>query len=130
MMHAALRIVAPFALAALAACASEMADLGPLKTRQTAYGPVLTDANGMTLYTVTSDAPGASNCVSRCATAWPPLFAGSDARPSGRLSLVTRPDGARQYAWDGWPLYLWSKDLSPGDVAGHNYGDVWKVAKP
>jgi predicted lipoprotein with Yx(FWY)xxD motif len=129
-MHAFSRIVAPLALGALAACASDAADLGPLKTRQTAYGSVLTDAKGMTLYTVASDEPGVSNCVSRCAASWPPLLAGSDAKPSGRLSIVARPDGSRQYAWDGWPLYLWSQDQSPGDVAGHNYGDVWKVARP
>jgi predicted lipoprotein with Yx(FWY)xxD motif len=130
MPNVTLRLAAPLALAALAACASETQDLGPLKTRETAYGAVLADARGMTLYTTERDRPGISSCVAACAQAWPPLLAGADAKPAGRLTLVARADGGRQWAWDGRPLYLWSKDLSPGDVAGHNYGDVWRVARP
>lgn len=129
-MNAMFRLAAPLALAALAACASETQDIGPLKTRETAYGTVLADPRGMTLYTASSDATGVSNCVDACAKAWPPLLAGADAKPTRRLTLVARADGGRQWAWDGQPLYLWSKDLSPGDVAGHNYREVWRVARP
>lgn len=124
------RGLAGLALLALAGCAAETQDLGPLKTRQTAYGRVLTDARGMTLYVSEADAPGVSACVGRCAKAWPPLLAGAEAKPKGRLSIVQRPDGTRQWAWDNQPLYLWSQDESPGDVAGHNYAEVWRVARP
>jgi predicted lipoprotein with Yx(FWY)xxD motif len=130
MMNATLRVVTLMALAGLAGCASETQDLGPLKTRETAYGTVLADPRGMTLYTAASDRIGVSNCLKACAQAWPPLLAGADAKPKGRLTLVARDDGGRQWAWEGRPLYRWSKDLSPGDVAGHNYGDVWRVARP
>lgn len=129
-MNATLRVATLMALAGLAGCASETQDLGPLKTRETAYGTVLADPRGMTLYTAASDRIGVSNCVKACAQAWPPLLAGADAKPKGRLTLVARDDGGRQWAWEGRPLYRWSKDLSPGDVAGHNYGDVWRVARP
>lgn len=124
------RALAYMALLALAGCAAEAQDLGPLKTRETAYGRVLTDSRGMTLYVAETDVSGVSACVGRCAQAWPPLLAGADAAPKGRLSIVERADGARQWAWDGRPLYLWSKDESPGDVAGHNYAEVWRVARP
>ena len=124
------RLGAPLMLAALAACASDAQDIGPLKTRETAYGTVLADARGMTLYTAASDGEGVSRCVQACAQAWPPLLAGTDAKPNGRLTLVARDDGGRQWAWNGRPLYLWSRDQSPGDVAGHNHGDVWRVARP
>jgi predicted lipoprotein with Yx(FWY)xxD motif len=130
MTRETLRLTAALALAALAACASETQDLGPLKTRETAYGRVLADPRGMTLYTTENDRSGIPTCLGGCAKAWPPLLAGADAKPAGRLTLVARADGGRQWAWDGHPLYLWGQDLSPGDVAGHNHGDVWRVARP
>ena len=42
---------------------------------QTAMGPVLADAKGMTLYTFDKDADGKSNCNGKCAENWPPLKA-------------------------------------------------------
>ena len=44
-----------------------------------------TDAKGMTLYTFDKDAGGKSACNGPCATNWPPLMAGADAKAIGRL---------------------------------------------
>ncbi|MBM2810809.1 MAG: hypothetical protein HW416_1568 [Chloroflexi bacterium] len=38
------------------------------------YGQILTDADGKTLYTLSSDGLDASNCSEACAAAWPPLL--------------------------------------------------------
>ncbi|MGA8055715.1 MAG: hypothetical protein WCA12_17975 [Burkholderiales bacterium] len=93
---------------------------------------VLTNAAGMTLYTFDKDAAGSgkSTCNGPCAANWPPLMAAGDAKASGDYSIVTRDDGAKQWAYKGMPLYLWVKDTKPGDKTGDGFNSVWRVAKP
>jgi predicted lipoprotein with Yx(FWY)xxD motif len=103
----------------------------PASATQTALGPVLADAQGMTLYTFTRDMTGYSNCNDQCAVAWPPLLAGADAAASGDWSIIVRDDGRRQWAYKGQALYHWSKDAKAGDTTGDGAaGGKWHVAKP
>jgi predicted lipoprotein with Yx(FWY)xxD motif len=44
--------------------------------------------------------------------------------------IVTRDDGARQWACRGRPLYLRARDAKPGDKTGDGFNSVWHVAKP
>ena len=44
--------------------------------------------------------------------------------------IVTRDDGASQWAYKGPPLYLWTRDAKPGDRTGDGFNSVWHVAKP
>ncbi len=93
---------------------------------------MLVGANGMTLYTFDKDAAGSgkSVCNGPCATNWPPLAAAADAAPAGDYSVITRDDGAKQWAQKGKPLYYWAKDQKPGDKTGDGFNGVWKVATP
>ncbi len=102
----------------------------PAHPAQTAIGPVLADARGMTVYTFDKDAPGMSNCNGPCAQKWPPLMAGPGAQPAGSWSVVTRADGSLMWAYAGKPLYTWIKDTKPGDTTGDGVGKVWHVARP
>jgi len=72
---------------------------------------VLTNASGMTLYTFDKDSAGSgkSTCNGPCAANWPPLMAKEGEQASGDYSIVTRDDGAKQWAYKGKPLYLWGK---------------------
>jgi predicted lipoprotein with Yx(FWY)xxD motif len=92
---------------------------------------VLTNAAGMTLYTFDRDAAGSgkSECNGPCATNWPPLLAAADAKASGDWSIITRADGARQWAYKGKPLYLWIKDTKPGDRTGDGFNNAWRLAR-
>jgi predicted lipoprotein with Yx(FWY)xxD motif len=93
---------------------------------------MLTNTAGMTLYTFDNDPAGGgkSVCNGPCATNWPPVMAAADAKPSGDYTIVTRDDGAKQWAYKGKPLYLWVKDQKPGDKTGDGFNKVWHVAKP
>jgi predicted lipoprotein with Yx(FWY)xxD motif len=93
---------------------------------------VLVGANGMTLYTFDKDAVGGgkSVCNGPCATNWPPLAAAAGDTASGDYSIITRDDGAKQWASKGKPLYFWSKDQKVGDKTGDGLNGVWHVAKP
>ncbi len=102
----------------------------PAQPRDSKIGQVLADAQGMTLYTFDKDAPGVSNCTGKCAENWPPLMANDAAQPEGDFSLVTRPEGTKQWAYKGKPLYTWKKDAAPGDVTGDDVNHVWHVVRP
>jgi len=119
------KILLSLALAAmLGACASMMM---PAKFD----GGMLVGSNGMTLYSFDKDARGSgkSTCVDKCAVNWPPLMAGANDNGSGDWSIVTRPDGSKQWAYKGWPLYYWVKDQKPGDKTGDDVGKVWHIVK-
>lgn len=93
-------------------------------------GKALVDAKGMTLYTFDKDLAGKSACNGPCAKNWPPFMA-ADGSPSGAWTIVTRDDGSKQWAYEGKPLYTWSKDTKPGDTTGDGFlNNQWHVAHP
>ena len=94
-------------------------------------GGMLVNTSGMTLYTFGKDAAGSgkSMCNGPCATLWPPAVAAADAKPEGDLTVVTRDDGAKQWAYKGKPVYTYSADKKAGDMSGDNFKDVWHVVK-
>jgi predicted lipoprotein with Yx(FWY)xxD motif len=92
-------------------------------------GKVLADPNGMTVYTFAKDSPGKSVCNGECDAKWPPVKAAADAKPFGDYTIITRDDGARQWADEDRPLYTDVKDQKPGDVMGDFVNGVWHVEK-
>lgn len=101
---------------------------GAVKSTDIGGKMVLTDANGMTLYTFDKDAAGVTNCYDKCAENWPPLIADASAAAEGDFTLVDRTDGTKMWAYKGMPLYLWVKDTKPGDTTGDMVGEVWHTA--
>ncbi|MBL0404844.1 hypothetical protein JKG68_12770 [Microvirga aerilata] len=120
-------ILAGLLVAATCALAQTAA---PAKMADTSKGKALVDAKGMTLYTFDRDAAGKSACNGQCAQNWPPLMADASASASGDWSVITRDDGAKQWAYKGKPLYTWVKDTKPGEVTGDGVNNVWHVAAP
>lgn len=95
---------------------------------ESAAGWLLTDKNGMTLYTNARDPKGSSACNDRCAEIWPPIRAAEDAQPSGAWAPITRKDGSRQWALNGRPLYIYVRDKYPGATVGDGVNSVWQAA--
>jgi predicted lipoprotein with Yx(FWY)xxD motif len=118
-----------FVSALLSACASYGGHRGG--PAMVADG-VLTGANGMSLYTFDKDAAGSgkSMCNGPCAANWPPLMVKEGESAGGGYSIVTRDDGAKQWAYKGKPLYFWVKDQKPGDRTGDGFNNLWHIAKP
>ncbi len=83
-----------------------------------AFGDVLVDYKGMTLYTFDGDQPGRSTCASDCTKVWRPLRAAGLAMPVGDWTTVRRDDGTRQWAYKGRLLYGFVGDGKPGDAKG------------
>ena len=103
---------------------------GSVAVAASSLGDILVDGDGNSLYLFVPDAQGASTCYDGCAEAWPPLVgevtAGGDV-DAGLLGAVARDDGSEQVTYNGWPLYYFAADASPGDTSGQGVNDVWYV---
>ena len=94
---------------------------------------VLVNLQGRTLYSLSAERNGRFICTtSMCLSLWKPLVVAKGAVPTGvaRLTVVKRPDGRRQVAYRGGPLYTFSLDKRRGDVKGNGFKDVgvWRPA--
>lgn len=100
-----------------------------IKIGRSTLGQILVDARGLTLYRSKSDAAGrVPKCVARCLDDWAPVAAPWAARGTGDWSVVTRVDGAVQWAFRGKPLYRHPKgDVVGGEVTGHGIDDFEAV---
>ena len=96
---------------------------------------ILTNAQGLTLYYRTSDAPPSTVCSGGCAAAWPPLVTSGSSAPtsatslSGKLTIVSDANG-NQVEYNGHPLYTYSGDTAAGQTTGEGVGGVWHVCTP
>ena len=106
-----------------------------LKVAHTPAGTVLASSRGLTLYTYSADKPhsGKSACTGVCATAWPslaaPVKAPAGVHLPGKLGVITRPNGVKQVTLNGYPLYFYAGDKSPGQATGNGIGGSWHVIK-
>lgn len=103
--------------------------------------PVLTDAQGRTLYMISryqvqyggrltregfmisyndAKSQGTVACEAECTETWKPLLAPANARGRGFWEVVERAEGQHQWVYKGSPLYTFIGDKKPGDLEGDN----------
>jgi len=101
-------------------------------TKDSSKGKYLTDFQGMTLYTYDKDTKNVSNCSGQCAKIWPIYTSGATAEKMlpTNITVITRSDGSKQFAWKGMPLYYYAQDKKAGDMSGDGIGGVWHIVKP
>ena len=103
-------------------------------------GNVLVDGNGRTLYILTSGGHTNVPCndASGCTKLWPdlPLPSGTTAATAGKglnaslLGTKKLSDGETYPTYNGWLIYEYSGDSSPGDANGQgitSFGGTWSV---
>ena len=93
----------------------------------TAAGTVVATSDGMTLYTFDRDSAGQSACTAECAQYWHPYLANGTYKPFGKMTIIGRADGTRQWAYDGHPLYTFVQDTAPGEIKGNEFHNEWHV---
>lgn len=88
----------------------------------------LVTTDGMALYTFARDTKdsGASACSGGCVARWPVLEASDDATDDGDWTVITRDDGSKQWAYKGWPLYMYADDTAGEPATG--VSDNWPLA--
>jgi predicted lipoprotein with Yx(FWY)xxD motif len=137
--------VAAAAAAALAACSSAGASspsssgsstgstaaaaANTVKTAEIGGVTVLTNSNGLTLYSFAPDTPTTSKCNGTCAQNWPPVKGPvTGAGLTGTFGTIKRSDGSAQATFDRHPLYTFVGDTAPGQNRGNGLnaaGGLW-----
>ena len=86
---------------------------------------ILKDASGMALYTPDGESATNVRCTGACVSVWKPLRPG-DAKltNAGKVAAITRPDGSKQLAAAGKPLYTFAQD-TPGKATGNGAKDAF-----
>lgn len=97
-------------------------------------GAFLVDKQGRTLYQFKTDKNGQSSCDGECAKLWPPFVALHNGVVGkgivGQVGTFERADKTLQLTYMGKPLYLYVKDLKPGDTNGEGVNNLWSIVKP
>ena len=110
---------------------SNTASTGPIVQTKSvsSVGSYLADSSGNALYTYGADTAGTSNCNGSCLYSWPVYDAsGAPSTLPANVTVITRSDGSKQYAYKGMPLYTFTSD-AVGNVTGDGVSD-FHVAKP
>jgi predicted lipoprotein with Yx(FWY)xxD motif len=104
-----------------------------LLVRKSNIGYVLATRSGQTIYWYSKDAQGSgkSACTGSCLASWPAVtgtpMAGAGVRLAGKLGKITRAGGVVQATYNGYPLYTYAEDMSPGEASGNGADGVWHV---
>ncbi|WDE12611.1 hypothetical protein [Thalassomonas haliotis] len=99
-------------------------------------GSLILAESGLSLYTFDNDSLDTSNCdgtpedTDTCAGQWPPLLAADGATATEKMTIITRADDTRQWAYQGQALYHWHQDSAEGDIGGDGINNVWHLARP
>ncbi len=104
-----------------------------VNTRETSAGPILVNAQGMTLYGFLNDTEGESTCTGDCLANWPAAVVGeqdTSVLDPALWSTVENPEAGAMLKIGDWPLYTFAGDAAPGDVNGQGVGEVWYAVAP
>ena len=100
-------------------------------------GSYLVNETGFALYYYQNDSSldGMSTCNDDCAKMWMPFYVEDLTLPESlnpsNFVTIERADGSKQTTFKSWPLYLYSRDGSPGNTYGHGLeDDQWRVIDP
>jgi predicted lipoprotein with Yx(FWY)xxD motif len=90
-----------------------------IRVEQTGAGAYHVTQTQQSLYWNEKEAAaGEVTCIEECLEAWFPLKAPANAQDQGQWTIVKRPDDILQWAYQGRPLYTYSKDTFPGARLG------------
>jgi predicted lipoprotein with Yx(FWY)xxD motif len=130
------------AVALFAAVSISAAVAGPSKgsrasvgVSQSAFGRILVDGRGHSLYMFAMDKGRMSSCYGACAANWPPVISSGKprVRAGAKQSLIGRTkrmDGRWQVTYNGHPLYTFVKDTAKGQTNGEGliaFGAEWDL---
>lgn len=102
-------------------------------------GEYLVDENGVSLYLFVNEEGDPAPCTTdACLAAWPPFSTegapvAGDGVDASLLSTTDGPDGTAQVVYNGWPLWYFVNDSSPGDINGQgivSFGGTWLLVSP
>lgn len=124
-------------IAAVPLAAPAGASAATVELRNTSFGEILTDSNGMTLFVFSTDHKMMDTCfpIMHCTSVWPPLTVEGEttAGPgidTTKLGTIALPDGSHQVTYKKHPLYGYVGNVEPGETSYINqiaFGGYWRA---
>ena len=121
--------------AAVAAAATHTAAskvVATVSVRSSAYGKILVNSKGDTLYMWAKDKNDKSACSGGCLAVWPfVLISGTPTAGSGvnaKLLGTIKVKGGNEVTYNKHPLYTYISDVKPGIISGEGnktFGAPW-----
>jgi predicted lipoprotein with Yx(FWY)xxD motif len=93
----------------------------------TSLGRVLMTADGWALYHFDRDTPRKTQCTGACAETWTPFAAPEMAQEKGDWTTLRRPEGTKQWLYQGRSMYRYAAEKRPREIAGNKIRD-WQPA--
>jgi predicted lipoprotein with Yx(FWY)xxD motif len=123
---------------ASAATHSASAKAAPtISVRSSAYGKILINSKGFTLYLWAKDKSDKSACSGGCLAVWPfVLVSGTPTAGSGvnaKLLGTIKVKGGNEVTYNKHPLYTFVSDVKPGIISGEGnktFGGPWWLVSP
>ena len=98
--------------------ANRNGDAGEIEYKPTCDNTIYRESSGlMSPYPPGLEMPEVDKRPS-CVDVWPPVLAAVDAKEVGKWKPIDRPDGRKQWTYDGWSLYTSVLDKHPGETFG------------
>ena len=108
-----------------------------ISVRSTAYGKILVNSKGDTLYLWAKDKNDKSACSGGCLDVWPfVLISGTPTAGPGvnaKLLGTIKVKGGNELTYNKHPLYTYVSDVKPGIISGEgnkSFGAPWWVVSP
>jgi predicted lipoprotein with Yx(FWY)xxD motif len=105
-----------------------------ISVRSTAYGKILVNSKGDTLYLWAKDKNDKSACSGGCLAVWPfVVISGKPTAGSGvnaKLLGTIKVKGGNEVTYNKHPLYTYISDVKPGIISGEgnkSFGAPWWV---
>jgi len=105
--------------------------------KSTKFGPVLTSANGHTLYRFTTDSKNHARCTGNCTVYWKPLLVTPGTKPTAGngastqlLGTIKSTHGMDQVTYAGFPMYNYFEDTRAGQFNGEGESNAQNGIKP
>lgn len=105
----------------------------PVNGSSSNFGSEWHDRDNFALYIFDDDTLNTSNCTGNCLVIWPPLLADAGDKAVAPYSIIDRVMGtgatAKQWAYQGLPLYFYAGDTTVADTLGKAI-PKWHLARP
>jgi predicted lipoprotein with Yx(FWY)xxD motif len=108
-----------------------------IAVHSSAYGKILVNGKGDTLYLWVKDKNDKSSCNTACESVWPfVLVSGKPTAGPGlnaKLLGTIKVKGGNEVTYDKHPLYTFVSDVKPGVISGEGnttFGGAWWVVSP
>ena len=127
-----LLVLSSLTVLGVATVASASGSRATVSSKSTAYGTILVNSSGQTLYLDVNDKSGHFACTGQCAAAWPVLKTNGKPKAAGKVKAsmlgTVKHGSTTQVTYNGHPLYTFVQDSKSARITGEAVNGFYVVS--